>query len=423
MLVGVLTALLPGWRDKLISVATDGEATMTGRHGGVQTLMERESTHRVLRVWCALHQIDLVVKAATKDIADGKFYKKAHSFSVHLRAQSNLTTEMKTQCPKDTTRWVAFGNMLQWFIAHRMRLVEHIEANELEDSAPSPAWWVVVYALSPVFDRMNTTIIMLQGDNLVLSQQNKIIAELVASIRFMLEINEGALPDDRDSIIESDCKTHWLSVHSIKNHIADQGSWILNIFSRCNARAKNLISESVGLFCLHLVIGFENVKAERDGNNLPSDLENPPVYPAELVKLRTGAFISNVLNIYRQRIEMFWTDADVNLIEEDHKRLLRAYHQEPLLKACIDGHDSGTLFNDAWDSMPDRFQSLRSFSGGLATAFPNTASVESDFSKIKWEKDPHRASMINLSLAGIMHSKQFQKLCTLNDALNDHSFE
>jgi len=202
----------------------------------------------VLRVWCALHQIDLVVKAATKDIADGKFYKKAHSFSVHLRAQSNLITEMKTQCPKDTTRWVAFGNMLQWFIAHRMRLVEHIEANELEDSAPSPAWWVVVYALSPVFDRMNTTIIMLQGDNLVLSQQNKIIAELVESIHFMLEINEGALPDDRDYIIESDCKTRWLSVHSIKNHIADQGSWISIFFPRATLERKILF--------LNLLVSF-----------------------------------------------------------------------------------------------------------------------------------------------------------------------
>jgi len=45
MLVRVLTALLPGWRDKLISVATDSKATMTGRHGGIQTLTEREITH------------------------------------------------------------------------------------------------------------------------------------------------------------------------------------------------------------------------------------------------------------------------------------------------------------------------------------------------------------------------------------------
>lgn len=49
---------------------------------------ERGSTHRVLLVWCALHQIDFVVKASTKDTADGNFNKKAHSLSVQLRLKT-----------------------------------------------------------------------------------------------------------------------------------------------------------------------------------------------------------------------------------------------------------------------------------------------------------------------------------------------
>ncbi len=50
---------------------------------------------------------------------------------------------------------------------------------------------------------------------------------------------------------------------------------------------------------------------------------------------------------------------------------------------------------------------LREFSGGLATVFPNTASVESDFSVLKWEKDEYRQSLTDLSLEGILHSKQW----------------
>jgi hypothetical protein len=36
----ILDALYTGWHDKLISVSSDGENIMTGRHGGVVTLLE-----------------------------------------------------------------------------------------------------------------------------------------------------------------------------------------------------------------------------------------------------------------------------------------------------------------------------------------------------------------------------------------------
>ena len=53
---------------------------------------------------------------------------------------------------------------------------------------------------------------------------------------------------------------------------------------------------------------------------------------------------------------------------------------------------------------------LQQFCGGLATAFPNTATVESDFSVIGWEKDDTRRDLTDFSLEGILHSKQFREL-------------
>ena len=46
------------------------------------------------------------------------------------------------------------------------------------------------------------------------------------------------------------------------------------------------------------------------------------------------------------------------------------------------------------------------FCGGLANAFANTTSVESDSSIMKWEKDDFRQSMMNLTLEGIFQAKQ-----------------
>jgi hypothetical protein len=70
--------------------------------------------------------------------------------------------------------------------------------------------------------------------------------------------------------------------------------------------------------------------------------------------------------------------------------------------------------NVIWDSVNGRFKTIRQFCDGLATAFPNATSVESDFSLMKWEKDEHRTGLASLALAGIMHAKQFEVLNSLD---------
>jgi hypothetical protein len=120
--------------------------------------------------------------------------------------------------------------------------------------------------------------------------------------------------------------------------------------------------------------------------------------PAGLSKLRTGAFINEVVDPYRQHVMKFWTADDIDKVENEHKELLVAYSHGPGVKAAFDAHDESTFFNVAWDSVKGRFKTLRQFCGGLATAFPNTTSVESDFSLIKWEKDEHRINVVRLEL-------------------------
>ena len=62
LVVKILDVLFLSWRDKLISVSSDGENIMTGRKGGFVTLLEKEATNKILRVWCAPHQMDIVIK-------------------------------------------------------------------------------------------------------------------------------------------------------------------------------------------------------------------------------------------------------------------------------------------------------------------------------------------------------------------------
>lgn len=64
-------------------------------------------------------------------------------------------------------------------------------------------------------------------------------------------------------------------------------------------------------------------------------------------------------------------------------------------------------FHEAWSALESRFPKLCTFAGGFASVYPGTTRVESDFSVISWEKDEYRLSLMDLSLEGIMHCKQF----------------
>ncbi|KAH9246497.1 hypothetical protein BASA81_015949 [Batrachochytrium salamandrivorans] len=122
----LLDSLSPIWRDKVISISSDGKNTMAGHHGGVVTLLEQECLNPVLRIWCVPHQLDIEVKNATHGVLDESFYKTAHAFSVHLRAQQTLMTEIGSKCPKDTTHWIAFSSILKWLLQHRRQLMAHV---------------------------------------------------------------------------------------------------------------------------------------------------------------------------------------------------------------------------------------------------------------------------------------------------------
>jgi hypothetical protein len=164
----LLNTVSPSWREKVILISSDGENTMTGRHAGVVTLLENECSNHVLRIWCIPHQLDIVVKNATHGVSDEAFYKVAHAFSVHLRAQQILITEMGSKCPKDTTRWVAFDSILRWLLEHRRRLMIHV-ADKQPVQAPSTQWWVIAGTLAPLFERITVTFATLQSPNLVIS--------------------------------------------------------------------------------------------------------------------------------------------------------------------------------------------------------------------------------------------------------------
>jgi len=61
-----LDALSPEWKKVLVGVSTDGESAMTGRVRGLATRIEvAVRGKKLIRVWCGLHQLDLVCSDCT----------------------------------------------------------------------------------------------------------------------------------------------------------------------------------------------------------------------------------------------------------------------------------------------------------------------------------------------------------------------
>jgi len=408
MVCKFMDALLPPWRAKLISVASDGENTMTGRHSGLVTRLCAAAENHVLRIWCPPHQIDLVTKRAAEGINDGQWVKFAYTYSVYLRAQNNLITAMNIKCPKKTNRWVHLGRLLTFYKTYRRAIIAYTIDNRA-DNVPTDSFWVITYSISPAINKVNTTFAVLQNRALLLAQQEEFIETLVSNLVAMFSVEsmadvveeDGAQPDEHLVV-----GAYRVPRAALLNYVEDQGSFPMQCYERLDDDEKAGVLEQIASYAIELVKGISAVKAERDGSNRPCVSNAPPVLPGQLVKLRHGIFVRSVLDPYRAHAAKHWTEEMIDEIEEDHRALLKMYQDDVIIRDAIDKQDVHTLFNDAWDFAPDLFKALRSFCGGLASAFANTTSVESDFSILKWESNPNRTCMMHLSLEGIFQSKQ-----------------
>ncbi|CAK9236142.1 unnamed protein product [Sphagnum troendelagicum] len=62
------------------------------------------------------------------------------------------------------------------------------------------------------------------------------------------------------------------------------------------------VIKHIAMYAMAQVAGLQSVKAERDSDNCASKKNVPPVLSALLVKLRHGAFLKEVLDLFRQHI-------------------------------------------------------------------------------------------------------------------------
>ncbi len=200
---------------------------------------------------------------------------------------------------------------------------------------------------------------------------------------------------------------HWrVKIENVLRRLRSQRSWARDMFLVLDAANQTSILKEIAHFELRLLQGISAIQAKRDSNNEAALDLALLVMPFQLVEMAPCDFIDSVLDPYRSQLAKFWPDENIDLIEQHQQEFFNAYKREPGSKLLIDKHDHTTFFNTGWDDLKGQFEHLQMFCGGLANAFANITSVESDFSILKWEKYDFRQSMMNLTLDGIFQAKQ-----------------
>ena len=97
------------------------------------------------------------------------------------------------------------------------------------------------------------------------------------------------------------------------------------------------VLESIGKLGVGIVDGIVNIQTERNKQN-HADSDPPHVLPHELIKMSTGDFGKNIVDIHLQQLRHSWGKESIVGIESDHRKLIIAYRNEPALRSAIDAY-------------------------------------------------------------------------------------
>ena len=159
--------------------------------------------------------------------------------------------------------------------------------------------------------------------------------------------------------------------------------------------------------------GIYETNGKRDSENGPVYDEEPPTLPQQLVNI-SGRNFGLLVQKHTARLQLTFSDQDIARIEDEHATLRHDVASKPLLQISIAGLPPRASFKDSWGVVgldaKVRYPRLLKFVGGLASPFATTATVESDFSILRWEKDAGRGNLEDFSLEGIVQCKAFDAL-------------
>ena len=122
-----------------------------------------------------------------------------------------------------------------------------------------------------------------------------------------------------------------------------------------------------------------------------------PLEETRQIMLPQPYSISNIVCEQVERLEHFFGRSYVNELMVKYQAFEEKYKNDSGFKSVVDNTNNRTnSIQDNWIAFQPSYPKLVEFCGGLASMFPGTCPVESEFSIVGWEKDAYRFYVTNL---------------------------
>ncbi|KAJ2327770.1 hypothetical protein GGH92_009992, partial [Coemansia sp. RSA 2673] len=93
--------------------------------------------------------------------------------------------------------------------------------------------------------------------------------------------------------------------------------------------------------------------------------------------------------------------------------MVAVFEERGLVKTVVSLQTDKMLYDKAWKQLGRDYPLLWDFVGVIATIFANSGTVESDFSKLNRIANPHRRSLTDLSLEGLLQAEYYEEMFEL----------
>jgi hypothetical protein len=300
VLTKFLDALLfDHWKHACIGISSDGARNMTGSVQGLVSRLERVCSSDLIRIWCGLHQLDLVMQRVYKPALENEFYSVLTALIGHLRRQQSLIGEMRSTCPKVAdTRWALMATTTSWLYAKRHRVLKHLDKKK-PGCAPTKTWWVFMHAVNAFAVEAHAVLSSLQGLTTLVSQQRRTLMGLIDTYCRMSGMTGPRDQVQIDAILAAEpaerSGSYVITQKQVRSCLDELGMGVLETVQDLESD-ENAFCCLLGSFRNLLVCaadGIANIAIVSSGNEV-FDMELPPVLPYKLAATNMRTFVKNI---------------------------------------------------------------------------------------------------------------------------------
>ncbi|POM81606.1 Hypothetical protein PHPALM_400 [Phytophthora palmivora] len=460
----VLDAALPLWRIRVLGLTHNGHIIVLStspsvhRTAEVLALLETsiQTSTRALpnrelhKTWGACCQVSLALSTFYESLLGGDFLSALHALIAYIRREPALLREMgppPSVLTKDNAgidnlnasvdlhtdpELVTMGLDTQWITDKRVRLRKHLE-QQLSSSTPAiysgtttlvnDVWWVVFFVVHWVATRANEAFEKLRSPRVSRSKQIQVIAAMSTELIATFTIQRGQLAESREIPLISRQNKFSVLKSNVHEFIDDQGIFVSNVAAKLEPAALDAVLENLAISLVDLAESLTDLN-----DILPESGESarllPPVLPHELAQLNGREFTA-LLRRYCGQLNAFYSDEELDTLEQEHQALCRAATRETELKTSLAKCNGESPFTESWELTKSKFPLLQGFAGGLASAYTGR-DVGCKKSLISFSIDACREtdiedggmglSAIDFGLETTLHAWQFDALSRLSEA-------